>query len=127
MAAPGPDAAASTLWQQPLKECLAALQTQGEGLAAADAAARLERAGPNLLRPRVERALLLQFLQEISGAAADLQDAATGLQVIKGLPMLPGFPGVVGALAGAGEFLVEFIGAHQGRQKPAKAAILAGK
>ena len=49
------------LWQQPLAELLAALNTRPEGLDAAEAAARLARSGPNLLRPRAERAWLLAF------------------------------------------------------------------
>jgi len=49
-------------WQQPLAECLATLGTRPEGLDEAEAAARLTRAGPNLLHPRIERALLLEFL-----------------------------------------------------------------
>ena len=49
------------LWQQPLAELLAALNTRPEGLDAAAAAARLARSGPNLLRPRAERAWLLAF------------------------------------------------------------------
>jgi Mg2+-importing ATPase len=50
------------LWQQPLAECLTALETQAEGLDDREAATRLARVGPNLLRPRAERALLLEFL-----------------------------------------------------------------
>jgi Mg2+-importing ATPase len=49
------------LWQQPLAELLAALNTRPAGLEAAEAAARLARSGPNLLRPRAERAWLLAF------------------------------------------------------------------
>lgn len=49
------------LWQQPLAELLAALNTRPAGLDAAEAAARLARSGPNLLRPRAERAWLLAF------------------------------------------------------------------
>ncbi|MCL5059309.1 MAG: magnesium-translocating P-type ATPase [Candidatus Thermoplasmatota archaeon] len=50
------------LWQQPLAELLAMLGTRPEGLDEAEAAARLVRVGPNLLHPRAERALLLEFL-----------------------------------------------------------------
>src|SRR5574340_372847 len=49
------------LWQQSLAELLAALNTRPEGLDAAEAAARLARSGPNLLRARAERAWLPAF------------------------------------------------------------------
>ncbi|WP_018078510.1 magnesium-translocating P-type ATPase [Thiobacillus denitrificans] len=49
------------LWQLPLAELLAALNTRPEGLDAAEAATRLDRSGPNLLRPRAERTWLLAF------------------------------------------------------------------
>src|SRR5512139_2347103 len=49
-------------WQQPLAELLVTLGTRPEGLDEAEAAARLARVGPNLLHPRIERAMLLEFL-----------------------------------------------------------------
>src|SRR5512143_2126654 len=54
--------ALSRLWQQPLAELLATLDCRAEGLDDAEAAARLARNGPNLLRPRAERAAVLEFL-----------------------------------------------------------------
>lgn len=62
MAAPGWQDAASSLWQQPLADCLAVLESGEGGLAEDEAAARLQRVGPNQLHPRAERALLLEFL-----------------------------------------------------------------
>jgi len=51
-----------SFWSQPLPALLAALGSGARGLAAQDARARLATAGPNLLNPRRERALLVQFL-----------------------------------------------------------------
>src|SRR5512139_1763205 len=50
------------LWQQPLADLLAMLDSRPDGLDEAEATARLARVGPNLLHPRAERALLLEFL-----------------------------------------------------------------
>jgi hypothetical protein len=72
-------------------------------------------------------ALLFQSLQEISGAAAYLQYAPIILQVVEGLLMLPGFPRIVIAEAGAGQFLVKFVGTHNGRHKDTEAAVAAGR
>src|SRR5512143_2648995 len=52
----------SRLWQQPLAELLTALDCRAEGLDDAEAAALLAQSGPNLLRPRAERAAVLEFL-----------------------------------------------------------------
>jgi len=62
MPAPDRQALSARLWQQPLAELLATLGTRPQGLDAAEAAARLARIGPNLLHPRIERTLLLEFL-----------------------------------------------------------------
>jgi Mg2+-importing ATPase len=62
MPAPNPQDSPQRLWQQPLAELLAILDSRPEGLDEAEAATRLARVGPNLLRPRPERALLLEFL-----------------------------------------------------------------
>src|SRR5512139_3508733 len=62
MPVPNPQDSPQRLWQQSLAQCLAALHTQAEGLDDREAARRLARVGPNLLRPRAERALLLEFL-----------------------------------------------------------------
>ncbi|MDP1646486.1 MAG: magnesium-translocating P-type ATPase [Thiobacillus sp.] len=62
MPAPDKQDFPARLWQQPPAELLAMLGTRPEGLGEAEAAVRLARVGPNLLHPRVERALLLEFL-----------------------------------------------------------------
>ncbi len=49
-------------WRIPLPELFAALHARPEGLAEVEAARRLETFGANVLRPRRERALILQFL-----------------------------------------------------------------
>ncbi|MBI3343767.1 MAG: HAD-IC family P-type ATPase [Gammaproteobacteria bacterium] len=49
-------------WQVLLPGLVAALHARPEGLAEIEAAQRLETFGPNVLRPRRERALILQFL-----------------------------------------------------------------
>ncbi|MHB1091920.1 magnesium-translocating P-type ATPase [Thiobacillus sp.] len=49
-------------WQSPLAELQAQLGRSPEGLSEAEADARRRTFGPNLLRPRAERAWLLQFL-----------------------------------------------------------------
>lgn len=62
MFTPVPQSSPLQPWQQPQAECLAALETRQTGLDETEAAARLKRTGPNLLRPRAERAALLEFL-----------------------------------------------------------------
>ena len=54
-------AAQPPFWSQPLPALLAALGTDSAGLDAAGAALRLRAHGPNTIRPRRERAVLLQF------------------------------------------------------------------
>ncbi len=51
-----------TFWSQPLNELITALRTTPQGLDEATAANRLRTAGPNVLRPRRRRALVLEFL-----------------------------------------------------------------
>src|SRR5574340_1854872 len=62
MPAPAKPDLPARLWQQPLAGLLAMLDSRPDGLDEAEAAARLGRVGPNLLHPRAERALLLEFL-----------------------------------------------------------------
>jgi Mg2+-importing ATPase len=57
-----PDPPPSNFWQQPIAALQAALDSQPEGLSEQEAEARRRTWGPNLLRPRAERALFLQFL-----------------------------------------------------------------
>jgi Mg2+-importing ATPase len=49
-------------WQRPLADVLAGLGTSSQGLIDAEAAARRQRLGPNLLRPHRERAAIIEFL-----------------------------------------------------------------
>ncbi|MCA1979792.1 MAG: magnesium-translocating P-type ATPase [Thiobacillus sp.] len=53
----------SEFWQPPLPVLLDELATGPQGLGAAEAAARLERVGPNLLHPRSERAWIFQLVR----------------------------------------------------------------
>ncbi len=52
----------SAFWQQSVPELLSHLSTTETGLTTNEAADRLRRIGPNILRPPRKRALLLQFL-----------------------------------------------------------------
>jgi len=56
------DAAAIIFWQRSVPELLKQLNTTASGLSSSDAADRLKREGPNVLRPPRKRALILQFL-----------------------------------------------------------------
>jgi Cation transporter/ATPase, N-terminus len=49
-------------WQSSLESLLAELHADGSGLEEGDAARRIAFYGPNVLRPRRERAIVLQFL-----------------------------------------------------------------
>ena len=53
----------SAFWQPPLAALQAELAAGPDGLSEADAAVRLDAVGPNLLRPRSERAWILQLLR----------------------------------------------------------------
>src|SRR5512143_535202 len=59
---PPPDPLPPDFWQSPLAELQVQLGSSPEGLSEAEAEARYRTVGPNLLRPRAERAWLLQFL-----------------------------------------------------------------
>ena len=59
---PAPDPLPPNFWQPPLAALQAQLGSSPEGLSEAEAEARRRTFGPNLLRPRAERAWLLQFL-----------------------------------------------------------------
>jgi Mg2+-importing ATPase len=52
----------SAFWQQDTAALLKALSTTSAGLSSSEAAERLDRFGPNVLRPAKKRMLLLQFL-----------------------------------------------------------------
>lgn len=49
-------------WQEPLATLHAELNSTAAGLSESDASGRRRSFGPNLIRPRVERALLVQFI-----------------------------------------------------------------
>ncbi|HET9952725.1 MAG TPA: magnesium-translocating P-type ATPase [Candidatus Eisenbacteria bacterium] len=53
-------------WQQPIAALESDLRAGAAGLSGAEATDRLARHGPNVLRPRRERALLLQFLSRFA-------------------------------------------------------------
>ncbi|MEW6353482.1 MAG: cation-transporting P-type ATPase, partial [Pseudomonadota bacterium] len=59
---PAPQTPPRSFWQQPLAALLAALDSGADGISDSEAEARRRIWGRNLLRPRAERALLLQFL-----------------------------------------------------------------
>ncbi len=59
---PAPDPLPAGFWQLPLADLQEQLGSPPEGLGEAEAEARYRTVGPNLLRPRTERAWVLQFL-----------------------------------------------------------------
>jgi Mg2+-importing ATPase len=59
---PPPDTLSPSFWQSPLAALQAELGSSPEGLSEAEAEARHRIFGPNLLRPRAERAWILQFV-----------------------------------------------------------------
>jgi Mg2+-importing ATPase len=54
--------AQESYWRRPLADVLAGLGTSSRGLIDAEAAARRQRFGPNVLRPHRERAAIIEFL-----------------------------------------------------------------
>jgi Mg2+-importing ATPase len=52
----------TVFWEQPVPELLKQLNATASGLTSSEAADRLRRVGPNMLRPPRKRALVLQFL-----------------------------------------------------------------
>jgi len=52
----------AAFWQKPLAALLSQLKATPSGLTGSDAAARLKQTGPNMLRPPVKSALVVQFL-----------------------------------------------------------------
>ena len=57
-----PSSEKTAFWLQSLSELLKQLNAAPSGLSSSEAADRLKRAGPNVLRPPKKRALALQFL-----------------------------------------------------------------
>jgi Mg2+-importing ATPase len=71
-------------WQSNLASLLAELRTDGSGLDDAEAARRLEVHGPNVLRPRRERAIALQFLSRFGNPLVILLLAAATISAFTG-------------------------------------------
>src|SRR3569623_3786169 len=59
---PAPDPLPPEFWQSPLADLQTQLGSSPEGLGEAEAGARRRTYGANLMRPRAERAWILQFL-----------------------------------------------------------------
>jgi len=57
-----PSKAETVFWLRSVPELLQQLRTSAAGLSTSDAAERLKRVGPNMLRPPRKRALFIQFL-----------------------------------------------------------------
>ncbi len=75
---------APPFWQRSLDSLLGELRTDGSGLAGAEAGARLGTWGPNILRPRRERALALQFLSRFGNPLIILLLAAATISAFTG-------------------------------------------
>ena len=73
-----------SFWGSSLASLLAELETDGSGLSEAEAAARLERFGRNVLKPRRQRALALQFLSRFANPLVLLLLAAAGISAFTG-------------------------------------------
>ena len=80
--------AAKPIWSLPLPEVEAALQSRPEGLSSAEAAARLERFGPNRLPPLKRRPLLLRFTDQLVHFMALLLWVAGTLAFVARAPQL---------------------------------------
>ncbi|MBI3606568.1 MAG: magnesium-translocating P-type ATPase [Nitrospirae bacterium] len=71
-------------WNTPLPELCAGLEAALDGLSAAEAAARLDARGPNVLRPRREQALVLEFLSRFRNPLVIILLAASGVSALTG-------------------------------------------
>jgi Mg2+-importing ATPase len=71
-------------WLQPLGTLQAQLDANPAGLSSAEAAARLTRVGPNVLRPRRERALVLEFLSHFLNPLVIILLLASGVSALTG-------------------------------------------
>src|SRR5579885_1439080 len=71
-------------WRQEEATLFSALGSSPGGLAAAEAARRLPLAGPNVLRPQRERALVLQFLGRFRNPLVLLLLAASAVSAVTG-------------------------------------------
>jgi Mg2+-importing ATPase len=73
-----------SFWQQPIAPLQAELGSRPEGLSDAEAEARRRTYGPNLLRPRAERALILQFLAHFKNPLVLVLLAASAIAGVLG-------------------------------------------
>ena len=71
-------------WQSSLESLLAELRTDGSGLDEAEAARRIAVHGPNVLRPRRERAIVLQFLSRFGNPLVILLLVAATISAFTG-------------------------------------------
>jgi Mg2+-importing ATPase len=71
-------------WKSSLDSLLAELNTNGQGLDGAEAAQRIAADGPNVLRPRHERAVALQFLSRFGNPLIILLLAAGAISAFTG-------------------------------------------
>ena len=76
--------APTDFWRRSLPDLLAELRSSPDGLSEAGAAARLEAHGPNVLRPRRERALVLEFLSRFRNPLVLILLAASGVSALTG-------------------------------------------
>jgi Mg2+-importing ATPase len=81
----GAGRASSTLfWQSSLESLRVELSADGAGITEAEAARRIARYGPNVLRPRREQALVLQFLSRFGNPLIILLLAAATISSFTG-------------------------------------------
>jgi len=75
-------------WQVPIESLYRSLESGPDGLADADAAARLERVGPNRLPEGHRRNLVLRLLDQLTHFLAMLLGVAGALAFVAGMPQL---------------------------------------
>src|SRR4051794_18247686 len=71
-------------WRRTVESLETDLRSQGAGLDDAEASRRLAAHGPNVLRPRRERAVALQFLSRCGKPLIILLRAAAGISAFAG-------------------------------------------
>ena len=95
-------------WESSLESLLADLRTGVSGLDEAEAARRLAIHGPNVLRPRRERALALQFLSRFGNPLVLLLLAAATISAFTGDVASPVIIALVVVLSVTLDFLQEY-------------------
>ncbi len=101
-------AASPPFWQSSLPSLEAELRTGVEGLDDAEAARRLAADGPNMLRPRRERALVVQFLSRFGNPLIILLLVAATISAFTRDVASPVIIGVVVVLSVALDFVQEY-------------------